>query len=389
MKLGYVHLGPAEHGVSRYGRLLAEEARRRRDLDVLEREVLLTGDTRADAEAIARSARALARADVVHLQYNSQIRGCVWGPTWWQFVHVAMFTSFCSTRCVATLHDIYARPSPGWRWRVRHPVAEGRRELRDAPQVATLGWIQRHTSRLFVCTNEERSRLTAVRDRIAVIPHFVERRDLELTPDAAKRQLGLDGRRVVTLLGYIHRRKGHVLLLDALARLPRDVVGVFAGGFTEAHRQFVDELHRQSDLLGLRHRVRITGYLPEAALNVYLAATDVAVCPFERLSASSSLSTWISAARPILASDLPQISEYRVLEPDAIEIFRPYDADALARTMEMMLASRSDRADAAVARLQHQLRIPAIFDQHLHEYRIAMNHIDPMSRWAGVKPAAD
>jgi len=120
--------------------------------------------------------------------------------------------------------------------------------------------------------------------------------------------------------------------------------------------------------LGVADRFRITGYLPEHELNRYLAATSLAVCPFRDASASASLSTWISAARPILASSLPLIAEYNALEPDAIRTFHPYTAASLADAIRAALDRDSDAEDQRVARLRERLLAPAILDRHVEAY---------------------
>ena len=74
-------------------------------------------------------------------------------------------------------------------------------------------------------------------------------------------------------------------------------------------------------------RVRFLGYLPEDELESVLAATDVALCPFERMSASGALATWFSAGRPIVASDLAPFRELKAMQPGALHIFRPYEAE--------------------------------------------------------------
>jgi glycosyltransferase involved in cell wall biosynthesis len=116
--------------------------------------------------------------------------------------------------------------------------------------------------------------------------------------------------------------------------------------------------------------LEITGYLSEEELEMYLMATDLAVCPFSRCSASGSLSTWISLGRTILASDLPQIAEYNKLEPGAIETFNPYTPNALAEAIREILPICSNSDNLSLAKLQKKLSISAIFERHLNDYRL-------------------
>jgi glycosyltransferase involved in cell wall biosynthesis len=203
---------------------------------------------------------------------------------------------------------------------------------------------------------------------VRVIPHFVEERVLAANRDDAKRALGLAGFQVVTLLGYIHPRKGHALLIDAMRELPESVVVVLAGKAQPEHAAYLQEIRRAADEAGVSHRLRMTGYLSEAQLNAYLAATDLAVCPFTKVSASGSISTWLSAGRRILASELPQVAEYNAWEPGAIEVFSPYTPSGLASGINRVLACKGERQLKSINLLRERLTISRVLDAHLEIY---------------------
>jgi glycosyltransferase involved in cell wall biosynthesis len=384
MKIGYVQVGAPWHGVTRYGRLLAAEARdaearERADLIVLECEVELSGNRREDRRCVLSAGRTLAEADLVHLQYNNQSMGCVWGPRWRQFLNLTRFARALRVPMVATVHDIYRPRQPGYYWMARHPIGQIQNMSENAPPWATLRWLCRRASALFVSSEEEGRRLEPPHSRVRVIPLCVERRELTESAEEARRALGLRGRRVVTLLGFIHERKGHRLLIEALATLPPDVVVIAAGGPAPAGT-LIPSLLELAQVRGVADRFRVTGYLSEHELNRYLAATSLAVCPFRDASASASLSTWISAARPILASSLPLIAEYNALEPDAIRTFHPYTAASLADAIRAALDRASDAEDQRVARLRERLLAPAILDRHVEAYRELLGANAPTRR---------
>ena len=118
------------------------------------------------------------------------------------------------------------------------------------------------------------------------------------------------GRRVVTLLGFITERKGHRLLLEALPLLPHDVSVLIAGSpitgrdFRGASSR---NWHRDED----RTASSSPATSATRCCDRVLAATDVAACPFRDVSASGSLSTWISAGTRVVASDLPALARVR------------------------------------------------------------------------------
>ena len=367
MKIGYVHAGPPHHGVNRYGRLLAAEIANRPDVCIAECDLQLHGRSPDDRSQIATAANRLRDADVVHLQYNNQRIGSVWGKGWRQLFNLRLFASTVARPLIVTVHDVY--PLVPHRRLARHPLRSMRGLFAAAPQLLTTRWLRRHAAQLLVCSHEERKRLGDGSGRVTVIPHFVEARPIGISPADAKAALGWSGKRVITLLGYIHRRKGHGLVVDVLSELPEDVIAVFAGAPVPRDVSLVDRLRARAEARGVAHRLHVTGFIPESQLHLYLMATDVAVCPFAQLSASSSLSTWISAARPIVASNLPQLAEYNSLEPGAISTFDPYTTSALAAAIGEVLQRRDGDPDRRVARLGSRLRLSTIADRHLDSYQ--------------------
>lgn len=396
MRIGFLHLGPPKHGVCRYGRLLAEEVRRCQGVEVTEAAVELSGRTRADRREISAAAQTLSNADVVHLQYDTQPMGSIWGQGTRQLGNLRAFADACRPPLVVTVHS--TRPIASWRTlakgvfgrrrkgrrrrRRRGPVAPMRSRvtrwgrlafnLADLERVL-LRAVGERAERLLVCSDEEARRVfaryPAARDHVQVIPHFVETRSLPEDRDRVRRELGLEEATVLTLSGYLHERKGHRLLIEALADLPGHTIAVFTGEASAGWSWYVDELAALARALGVHDRVRFTGYLSEADLDRYLVATDLAICPFESLAASGSLSSWIAAGRPILASDLPQIAEYNRIAPGAIAIFSPYTAAALGSSIRACLA-RGDADDLQpLVRLRDHLSLPQIAALHVKAYR--------------------
>jgi|SRR5579859_5111437 len=389
MRIGYLHFvlpSRAQAGLTRYGRLLAAEARRRPGLDVLEVEVALDQHTAANTARLREAARRLREADVVHLQFSRYF----WLAGWQQRYYWHVCQQSCPRPLVATLHDVYPYfyPANGWRgaladareqWRAgataRAPRARGalgvlKNHLFDN---LTLRAVLKDCRLALVCTREEQRRALhlAPPGRITVIPHFVEERLHPATRAAARQALGMGGERVVTLQGYLYPNKGHQLLAQALPQLPPEVKVVFAGGPSAGQDDYLRHLQQTSQALGVADRLCITGYLPDEALRLHLAASDLAVCPFSVVSASSSIATWISEARPILASDLPQMAEYNEWAPGAVRTFRPYEAAALAAAILALLPECGDGDDPAVARLREALSMRRMFDRHLEAYRQA------------------
>ena len=387
MKIGYLHIDVSqtgESGVTRYGRLMAAEGRKRPNLTVIESSIALTQDKQHNRTQVSQAAKQLSDADVIHLQYSKYI----WGGGWNQLRYLRSFVKQYSRPVVATLHDVYPEFYPSYGLlsalndRYQRQLHSKASWLKGAVNALlstwygyladrqTLLWLSQSLANLFVSTEEEIQRIAHLieRDRISKISHFVEARASVVNRSQARQVLGLDRFKVITLQGFIYVNKGHQLLIEALPKLPSDAKVIFAGGAAVNNEDFLQNLLKLAEKLAVRDRLLVTGYLSEEDLIRYLMASDLAVCPFKLLSASGSLSTWISIARPILASNLPQIAEYNQIEPNAIHVFAPYTADALAEAILKILPICSQEEDPAVARLQKKLSMSVIFDEHLRHY---------------------
>ena len=406
MTVGFLHVGDAEHGVTRYGRVLAEALRTHTEATVVEADAgRLHGNLSSAMRRLRAATTSLAPAEIVHVQYNAR----VWGGPLRAPLSVRTFADACAAPFVVTVHDVrdgYGPLATLHRLlnRARQPSstpeaapvpsssthAEGRvrllhrwgdmvrrlpKALRYLLREGANAWATRrmtcHAAQALVCTHEEARRLGAWTrpTPITVIPHFVESRPpLPATADA-KRHLGLDQRRVVSILGFIHRRKGHDRLVEALPFLSDDVTAVFIGRAGRNDSGFTDSLRHRADVLGVADRLRITGFVPEDTLNDYLAATDLAACPFRNASASGSLSTWIATDGPIVTSALPLFKEYTAAVPHALTIAPSMEPRSLAATIEERLARPENQTPSARHALRNALSLSAIAGQHQALYR--------------------
>lgn len=351
--IGFLHLGRTESGVRRYGQMIADEVRRRDGIRLSEVEA---GRVDQSSEQLARVARELAGCDVVVMQWNR--RG--WGKHGRSLPRLLRFRRAYRGALVVTLHDVFDRT--------------GLRQRYLQPDVWSLRWLGRTADRIIVHSQNEVERLRGIVDieKVRIVPHFVERRELALTPAEARARLGLGDRRVVTLLGFVYGRKGHRYAVEAVPYMPDDAIMVYAGGPVEG-RTFVYDLalSRARDL-ALGDRFRITGYLSEDELETWIAATHLAILPFTDLSASGSLSSWISAGKPMLATDLPGFREYARRAPDALHFFSPPEPWPLGAAISELLAKPLPDPDPGVQRLARELSLERTADRYLRVAREAL-----------------
>lgn len=232
--------------------------------------------------------------------------------------------------------------------------------------------------RLIVHTLPDRERLIALgvaAERIRIIPVGVPPAEPMPAPDEAKRLLGLEGKRVVTLFGFLSAKKGHSLALEALPSLPDDVVLLFAGDrHPDDHTEYVADLRAkiQASLLG--DRVHITGFLPDARIPAVMAATDVAIAPFIQSSGSASLAHLFAYGRAVVASDIPPHKEIVSDMPACLSLFRSADAADLAAKIVAVLTDGTQHAGLQAAALSYAERhsYEVMARATLHVYREAL-----------------
>jgi glycosyltransferase involved in cell wall biosynthesis len=328
------------------------------------------GDREASWSDLRAAAAGLGDVDVAHVQWKL----ADWGPRSGGLPRLEVLRRTLRVPLVVTMHDVFP-PTDRLAGRLS-PAALGLRRLGAT------------AAQLVVHSEDERARLTGhvPASRVAVVPHFVEVRDHLPDREAARRALGVTDRRVVTLLGYLTKRRGHGLVIEALPHLPPDVTALFVGSVIEGRDHVAEELRAHATALGVAERVRFLGYLPEAELEQVLVATDVALCPFRFMSASGALATWISAARPIVASDLAPIRELDALSPGALRRFTPYEPEPLAAAIRDALAEATGASDQRVQALATRLSTPRTLDRYSELYRSAAASVRARGRRVRGRP---
>jgi glycosyltransferase involved in cell wall biosynthesis len=214
-------------------------------------------------------------------------------------------------------------------------------------------------------------------DKIHVIPAGVPH-VAPASGEALRAAWGWQNKRVLGIFGYITPAKGHRLAVAALAQLPADVVLLVAGGARRAGDQHaLAALQRDIAAAGLGERVRITGYLEDAAVPAHIDACDLLLYPATHADSSYSLVTGLAyAAAPVVASDV--YGHREVAEREAgIALFRSGDVRSLAQvTAELLAAPEQRTAALAEARAYAQTYSwPAIAAQTRAVYELArLNH---------------
>ncbi|MDP2522052.1 hypothetical protein Q8W30_05650 [Neptunomonas phycophila] len=174
--------------------------------------------------------------------------------------------------------------------------------------------FDRNNSFFIVNSNGELDRflnyLPMLKNRTFLIPHFLSSRIERKCSNEKNRSYLLDkysiplDKKIITILGFIHKRKGHHYIPEISKSLGDEYHFIFAGAAKEPEKtQYLLPILDHAKKLSVDKRITVTGFLEDFEYDSILFSSDMALAPFSDISASGSISDWISVGNvPILAS---------------------------------------------------------------------------------------
>ena len=334
--------------------------------------------TDRDPTRFSETVRRLNAADLVHVQHEYTFFGGV-AP---RSSSLPDYYARLDVPRVVTAHTVFSasellRLPQETRWRqglakrLLAAIPRYRRSVEVAPFSGAAGVI--------VHTEAARERMFArglPKERLHVLPAGIPP-PAETTPEAVeafRERFGLQGRRVLTIFGYVTADKGYEVALQAVKSLPPQVKLLIAGGTrVERERGYLDQLREEIRTQGLESRVAITGYLEEPEIAAAMGATEIVLVPHTAANGSYSVMVGLSYGKPLIATDLPCFREIGA-EAGCVELFDVGDERTLAERSGFLLASASARERlAAGARAFAQRRSwHAVAEETLAIYRTAL-----------------
>jgi glycosyltransferase involved in cell wall biosynthesis len=343
-------------GIAAYSAALIEALRRVPGIDV---EVTPIEPGRQPASHYVKQAQRLNSpdVDVVHIQHEYSFWGG-FGPRRSSYWYLR---SLIGKPVVQTAHS----PLPVGRLlcvdrekRPHHWVAK-KLLLRSRAYRESVEFAPFATDATVVHTEVARSESIArgvERGRIVVVPTGVPAPSQTDADGRLFREwYGLDGKRVVTIFGYVTPNKGYELTLDVLPSLPQDVVLVIAGGARLPNEELhVHALRDRIAEANLQERVRITGYLSERQVAETMLGSHLVLVPHTEATSSYSVTIPLSYGRPILAADLPCFSE-TTSRLDCLELFEAGSKADYRRKLLHLLGDAARREELASGALKYAL----------------------------------
>ncbi|KPF45895.1 glycosyl transferase family 1 [beta proteobacterium AAP51] len=180
----------------------------------------------------------------------------------------------------------------------------------------------------------EEERLTVLRNGVDLQRFFPQE------PSAARSELGVSGEPVLISVGHLIERKGHHLVIEALADLrsthPRASLLIVGEGPERA------SLVAHAQRLGVSEQVRLVGAVPNATLAGWYSAADVLVLASSREGWANVLLESMACGTPVVATDIWGTPE--VVQPESGGVLVAHrSGKALAQGLRLLLAAQVDR----------------------------------------------
>lgn len=322
-------------GIGDYSRLLTQAVRKLPEIEAVEAVSIPEGAVRAgilralqnylpDSRRFAYLGRRLNSGQIAHIQHQYFFFGGV-AP---HKNHFAALLRAVRVPVVLTVHEIADGGTVGWK-----------QALVDLTN--RRNFLHPNIREIIVHTRADAEKLGAIgvsKDRMTVLPVGIPPTLPTPSREEARAALGIAGKRVLLMFGFLSQKKGHALALEALRELPESVVLVLAG---EQHpddaSDYVARLKERIAAYGLERRVLYTGYLPDARIPLIMAAADVALAPFSASSGSASLAHLLAYGLPVIASDIPPHRELLAQSPGCMLLTPDSDVGALREQIRNLL----------------------------------------------------
>lgn len=326
-------------GIARYSAELVDALRKSVDIVVIpfgpqvwERLKLPSGVVAQRARAV-EAAKVASHADIAHIQFQPQFFGGM-HPLRCTF---PMLLKSLRVPTVVTIHELDTR---------------GALPILLAKSLINIWMLRRRRIEHFIVHNEFTKgwlkRFGVSRSKVTVIPMWVPKVELpKLTKAGARKLLGLDCEHVIGAFGFIVRRRGYELLLEALDPFPYGAVLVIIGGKHPLDESgYYEEFMRRISRWRWKDRVITTGFVGDEELPTWFAAVDFVVAPFIELTESASLLRCIAHGLPIVCSDLKPLRELGE-RAKCIRLFKAGDALSLRAAVLELLESEDVRCQLA------------------------------------------
>jgi glycosyltransferase involved in cell wall biosynthesis len=329
-------------GITDYSKQLCKAMR---DIDI-DLDILRLDFNIADKGYYRALAASANKADICHVQFNYvYFNGEL--PYRNRFLE---FSKHLRVPLVMTCHEVrigFKRTSGGFNRKLNRIIFNSTLPLWNWWSVSFHRHMYAQAALIIVHTGAQASMIKRmVRDpgRVVVVPHgipVIPASELSVSGESAKQSMGLAGKIVLSIFGFINARKGYEAMLEILPQLPPEIVLLIAGGkMTDnaTDRGYEEMLRRNISDRHLENRVMITGYLDPGKIPEAMAAADICLAPVSSEAGSGALSLCIAYRKPVIASDTGVNRELNSRIP-CLELF--HEGAPLLATIKELIADNN------------------------------------------------
>ena len=269
---------------------------------------------------------------------------------------------------VITYHSVYTRLNP----MIRLYMDVMQRLVQAGIVHAEYQWMHLHAN------------LGRMVDNVYIIPHGAAA-GVSVSDTAAKKQLGLEDRRVVGMLGWFTQTKGFDRVLeiwdDLAPELGEDTVLVLAG---DARLGDPNQISYKQKLLGLveksvhKDRIKVVlGSFTPKQYNDTMASFDLMVMPYTFASQSGNLAHSFALGVPAVVSGLEGLKAEAEASGAALAV-TPGDREELKRAIRTLMQDESLRkayAKRARAYAKRKISWPITAKRHIRVYKKAIGRM--------------
>ncbi len=316
MKVGLITTWDDLCGIASYSRLLVPQLERHATVGVIP----IDAAVRSEPGAYARMAREANGYDLVHLQHEGSFFGagfCRPGlagmvPRWIApGVGPSAFPRLVASLrvpLVVTVHEL--PPAVGAPGEARSLGPRWARAINRRCLARSLG----PASAVLVHSSGDYRKLTGMgldETRLHVVGLGIPEPSVRVDRRSARGELGLEGRFVLLMFGFVNWRKAHRTVVELLPDLPEDVMVLIAGAeHPQDHSGYAESVRAHVAAMGLAGRVKFTGELTERGIATVHAAADLAVVvPDDMPGGSASVTTSLGYGLPVVGWGPAQFEE--------------------------------------------------------------------------------
>ena len=251
--------------------------------------------------------------DIIHVQHEYSLFGKFWKTLGiMSFIFYLLILIKKHYKIVTTIHEIPERMYDGNL--IKRIVRKIYYSLAD--------WFVKCSDLIIVHTENARKRVIKMfrNVNVIVIPHGSVKDVMIGDKIYSKKRLGLQNKFVLTIFGFINRRKKYEDIIYILPRLSEDTILIIAGeAITHSDKLYLSKLKDTIRCMGVEDRIIFTGYLEDRKISEIFNASDVILLPYRDITQSGVLTLALAYRKAVITSDLPTFREIRD-KYDCIEI---------------------------------------------------------------------